>query len=60
MIVGIPRESYPGERRVAIVPAVLPALIKAGLEIIMEAGAGVEAEIGKSWKNIDLSCILAK
>src|ERR1700735_1260097 len=43
MIVGIPRESYPGERRVAIVPAVLPALLKAGLEIIVEAGAGAEA-----------------
>jgi NAD(P) transhydrogenase subunit alpha len=43
MIVGIPRESYPGERRVAIVPAVLPALIKGGLEVIVEAGAGAEA-----------------
>src|ERR1700678_4475492 len=43
MIVGIPRESYPGERRVAIVPAVLPALIKGGLEVIIEAGAGAEA-----------------
>ncbi len=43
MIVGIPRESYPGERRVAVVPAVLPALLKAGLEIIVEAGAGAEA-----------------
>jgi NAD(P) transhydrogenase subunit alpha len=43
MIVGIPRESYPGERRVAIVPAVLPALIKAGLEIILESGAGAQA-----------------
>jgi NAD(P) transhydrogenase subunit alpha len=43
MIVGIPRESYPGERRVAIVPAVLPGLIKGGLEIIVEAGAGAEA-----------------
>ncbi|MGD0141023.1 MAG: Re/Si-specific NAD(P)(+) transhydrogenase subunit alpha [Tepidisphaeraceae bacterium] len=43
MIVGVPRESYPGERRVAIVPAVLPALMKGGLEVIVEAGAGVEA-----------------
>jgi len=43
MIVGVPRESYPGERRVAIVPAVLPALAKGGLEVIVEAGAGVEA-----------------
>src|SRR6202041_2459951 len=35
--------SYPGERRVAIVPSALPALIKAGLEIIVEAGAGAQA-----------------
>jgi NAD(P) transhydrogenase subunit alpha len=43
MIVGVPRESYPGERRVAIVPAVVPALMKGGFEVIVEAGAGDEA-----------------
>jgi len=43
MIVGVPRESYPGERRVAIVPAVVPALMKGGLEVHVEAGAGIEA-----------------
>ena len=43
MIVGVPRESYPGERRVALVPAVIPSLLKAGLQVIVEAGAGVEA-----------------
>ena len=43
MIVGVPRESYPGERRVALVPTVLPHLAKAGLEVAMEAGAGVPA-----------------
>jgi len=43
MILGVPKESYPGERRVAIVPAVVPALAKAGLEVLVEAGAGVEA-----------------
>jgi NAD(P) transhydrogenase subunit alpha len=43
MIVGVPRESYPGERRVALVPAVVPGLLKAGLKVIVEAGAGVEA-----------------
>src|SRR5271169_2211787 len=43
MIVGVPRESFPGERRVAIVPAVIPSLTKAGLEVIVEAGAGKEA-----------------
>jgi NAD(P) transhydrogenase subunit alpha len=43
MIVGVPRESFPGERRVALVPAVIPALAKAGLEVVVEAGAGAEA-----------------
>jgi len=43
MIVGVPKESYPGERRVAIVPAVLPALAKGGLEVLVEAGAGFSA-----------------
>jgi NAD(P) transhydrogenase subunit alpha len=43
MIVGVPRESYPGERRVALVPAVIPNLAKAGLEVVVEAGAGAES-----------------
>jgi H+-translocating NAD(P) transhydrogenase subunit alpha len=43
MLVGVPREMFPGERRVALVPAVIPNLKKAGLEVIIEAGAGVEA-----------------
>ena len=43
MIVGVPRESFPGERRVALVPAVIPNLAKAGLEVVIETGAGVEA-----------------
>ena len=43
MIVGVPKESYPGERRVGLVPMVLPSLLKAGFEVIVEAGAGVEA-----------------
>jgi NAD(P) transhydrogenase subunit alpha len=41
MLVGVPREIFPGERRVALVPAVIPNLKKAGLEVIIEAGAGV-------------------
>lgn len=43
MILGVPRESYPTERRVALVPAVIPNLTKAGMEVVMEAGAGAEA-----------------
>src|SRR5579863_6243682 len=43
MIVGIPRETYPGERRVALVPIVIPNLAKAGIEVVVEAGAGAAA-----------------
>jgi proton-translocating NAD(P)+ transhydrogenase subunit alpha len=43
MIVGVPRESFPGERRVALVPLVIPGLVKAGFEVAVEAGAGVGA-----------------
>jgi NAD(P) transhydrogenase subunit alpha len=43
VIIGVPRESYPGERRVALVPTVVPNLIKAGFEVAIESGAGMEA-----------------
>ena len=43
MIVGVPREIYPGERRVALVPGVIPILSKAGMEVVVQAGAGAEA-----------------
>lgn len=43
MIVGVPKESYPGERRVALVPLVIPNLAKAGLAVVIETGAGEQA-----------------
>jgi len=43
MIVGVPRETFPGERRVALVPSSVPVLAKGGLEVIVEAGAGAQA-----------------
>ncbi|MGA7926397.1 MAG: NAD(P) transhydrogenase subunit alpha [Candidatus Sulfotelmatobacter sp.] len=43
MIIGVPKESYPGERRVALVPMVIPILTKAGFEVLVETGAGAEA-----------------
>ena len=43
MIVGVPRETYPGERRVALVPTVLANLAKAGLQVLVEPGAGAAA-----------------
>lgn len=43
MIVGVPKETFPGERRVALVPVVVPNLLKAGFQVLVEAGAGVSA-----------------
>jgi H+-translocating NAD(P) transhydrogenase subunit alpha len=43
MIVAIPRETFPGERRVAIIPASVPTLVKAGMEVLIEKGAGLAA-----------------
>ncbi len=43
MIVGVPKEAFPGERRVSVVPAVLPSLTKASLDVVVEPSAGASA-----------------
>ena len=43
MIVGVPVESYPQEQRVALVPSLVRSLTKAGLEVLVEQGAGENA-----------------
>ena len=48
MKVGVARETAPGERRVALVPDALAKLTAAGLEILVEAGAGLGAMIPDS------------
>ena len=40
MRIGVPRETAPGERRVALVPESAKKLIQAGYEVAIEAGAG--------------------
>jgi H+-translocating NAD(P) transhydrogenase subunit alpha len=40
MIIGIPRESLPGETRVAATPQTIAQLIKLGYEVVVESGAG--------------------
>jgi NAD(P) transhydrogenase subunit alpha len=42
-IVGVTRETFPGERRVAIAPRHCEALRKIGLDVIVETSAGTEA-----------------
>lgn len=48
MIVGIPKETFPNERRVAIVPANVPAFTKAGFKVYVESGAGTQAGLPDS------------
>ena len=43
MTVGIPVEHHSADRRVGLVPALVPSLTKAGLEILVERGAGESA-----------------
>lgn len=43
MKIAVVKERFPGERRVALTPANVPQLAKAGMETWVEAGAGVEA-----------------
>src|SRR5215472_561107 len=40
MKVAVPRERAPGERRVALTPDAVAALVKSGTEVLVEAGAG--------------------
>ena len=43
MIVSVPQETCPGEHRVALTPAVVVGLTRAGVEVAIEAGAGAAA-----------------
>jgi NAD(P) transhydrogenase subunit alpha len=43
MKVGVVKETAPGERRVALVPETVGSLKKAGLEVLVESGAGRDA-----------------
>ncbi len=43
MIVGVPKETLAGERRVALVPELVPKLKQAGLDVVVQSGAGDEA-----------------
>ena len=43
LIIGVPKETYPGEKRVAMTPGVIPSLVKGGMEVLLESGAGVDS-----------------
>ena len=43
MRVGVPKETWPGETRVSLIPSAVAALVKSGLEVIVEERAGTAA-----------------
>ncbi|MDQ3044987.1 MAG: Re/Si-specific NAD(P)(+) transhydrogenase subunit alpha, partial [Chloroflexota bacterium] len=45
LTIGVPKETAPGERRVAMIPDAVPKLIAAGARVIVQAGAGEGAFI---------------
>src|SRR6185369_9017351 len=44
-VIGIPTEIFPGEKRVATVPDVVPKLAKLGFSVVVQSGAGAGANI---------------
>jgi NAD(P) transhydrogenase subunit alpha len=46
LTIGVPRETFPGEKRVAAVPEVVEKLLKLGFAVRIETGAGAEANFG--------------
>jgi len=47
--IGVPRESYPGEKRVATVPEIVEKLIKLGFTVAVQSGAGDAANFGENF-----------
>ncbi|THG85862.1 NAD(P)(+) transhydrogenase (Re/Si-specific) subunit alpha, partial [Pseudomonas sp. A-1] len=45
MHIGIPRETHPGETRVAATPETVKKLVSQGHQVLVQAGAGVAASI---------------
>ena len=43
MLIGVPLETLPGEKRVATVPDVVTKLVKLGFSVVVESGAGALA-----------------
>ncbi len=46
MRIAVPKETTPGERRVALVPDTVRRMVKAGLDVTIQRGAGAEAGLG--------------
>ena len=61
MIIGVPRETYTGENRVALVPGVIPSLIKEGIKVFVELGAGDRAGFpDTAYKNVNARVLTSR
>jgi H+-translocating NAD(P) transhydrogenase subunit alpha len=59
VIIGVPKEIYPGEKRVALVPDTVSKLVKMGFEVLVEKGAGQGAYLSDE-KYIDAGAKIAE
>ena len=58
MKIGIPKEIYPGEKRVATTPEVAKQLMKLGFEVYIETGAGNEANFSdKMYQSVGVNVL---
>jgi H+-translocating NAD(P) transhydrogenase subunit alpha len=48
MVIGLLKETFPGELRVALIPDTVARLVRSGIEVIMEAGAGAASGFSDS------------
>jgi NAD(P) transhydrogenase subunit alpha len=54
LVLGVPRETQPGEARVALVPEVVTKFLGLGHRVIMERGAGVSAQFpDNAYQNVE-------
>lgn len=61
LTIGVPKEVFSGERRVAVTPAVTAALAKKGFNVNVESGAGVLAnfrDVGKFQFQLELLVLI--
>ncbi len=58
MIIAIPKETHPGETRVALIPSSVDRLLKKGVDVSIEAGLGQSIGVGdEEYKKIGASVI---
>src|SRR5690554_3678429 len=59
MLIGVPKEIHPGENRVALIPAGIQLLQKAGFEVVVQAGATLVCLLD-AWFNLPTVKLLAE